>query len=162
MPSEPSPEQLSGLATELIEAESTMTLATTDTRSAWAAPVYYVYRRPWFYFFSSPSSRHMEEARNSGQASAAIHAAGRGWEDIRGVQMSGVLRHVAPGPEAARVLRAYIAKFPFVKQLLARINPLSPESFENRFAVRLYAFRPDVVFYTDNRVRFGYRKRVVL
>ena len=40
-------------AESLIEKESVLTLATADDRMAWAAPVYFVYVKSRFYFFSA-------------------------------------------------------------------------------------------------------------
>ncbi len=34
--------------------------------------------------------------------------------------------------------------------------------FMKRFNVRLYAFRPDVLYYQDNRIQFSFRERVNL
>ena len=48
---EPDQKQLKALATDLINEQSTMTLATCSENVAWAAPVYYVFLKSAFYFF---------------------------------------------------------------------------------------------------------------
>ena len=79
------PEQVASRAVDLINRQNTMTLATSAGDSAWAAPVYYVYERRSFYFFSDPESRHMQEGLAAGHSSAAIHAPSSEWRDICGV-----------------------------------------------------------------------------
>ncbi|UCG66371.1 MAG: hypothetical protein JSW12_04910 [Deltaproteobacteria bacterium] len=66
-----SDEEVRVLAEDLIRQESTMTMATAGGDVAWAAPVYYVFWKSSFYFFSEPTSRHIQESIKSGQASAA-------------------------------------------------------------------------------------------
>ena len=78
-------------AESLIEKESVLTLATAEDRIAWAAPVYFVYIKSKFYFFSSPDSRHIKEALQSGQAAATIFLPASSWEDIKGIQMTGMV-----------------------------------------------------------------------
>ena len=46
------PAEIAERAAELINRQNTMTLATSCGKSAWAAPVYYVYHSGLFYFFS--------------------------------------------------------------------------------------------------------------
>ncbi|MBT3259437.1 MAG: hypothetical protein HN366_23730, partial [Deltaproteobacteria bacterium] len=82
---EPDQKELKALAMGLIDEQSTVTLATCRENVAWAAPVYYVFLKSAFYFFSDPASRHIVEALESGQASGAIHGSASGWQEIRGI-----------------------------------------------------------------------------
>ena len=150
------------LALSLINAQSTMALATANNDHAWAAPVYFVFHRTAFYFFSSPDSRHISEALDSGQASATIYPSVDSWQDIQGIQMSGCIRSAGIGLSALQALRAYIAKFPFTKEFFEPGQALNLDSFGKRFRVRLYRFIPDDVFYLDNQIKFGFRERVSL
>lgn len=150
------------LALRLIEEQHTMTLATAGEQGPWAAPVYYIFLEPAFYFFSSPSSRHIEECLESRRASAAIFAQVFSWQDIRGLQMSGAVKAVSPGPGALRAIGAYLGKFPFTKDFFNPSEPVDLTAFSSRFRVRLYRFEPDLVYYLDNSIRFGFRERVHL
>jgi uncharacterized protein len=150
------------LALTLINAQSTMTLATAREDHAWAAPVYFVLHQSAFYFFSSPESRHISEALDSGQASAAIYPSVSSWQDIKGLQISGRIRSAGLGLSALQALRAYIAKFPFTKAFFDPGQALSLENFGKRFRVRLYRFDPDQVYYLDNQIKFGFRVEVTL
>jgi uncharacterized protein YhbP (UPF0306 family) len=158
----PSEHRLRKLARDLIGQESTMTLATARGDVPWSAPVYYVYLKSCFYFFSDPTSRHIEESLASAQASSSIYADVSTWQEIRGLQMSGRIETVRVGLEAIEVIRAYLKKFPFTKDFFDAGQPLDLDAFVKRFHVRLYRFKPTLVYYLDNGIRFGFREEVNL
>ena len=158
----PSEEELNALAVRLAAEQTTMTLATAGDNTAWAAPVYYVFFKFSFSFLSSPDSRHIKEALETGRASSAIHASGSTWQEIRGLQMAGNIQPVPRGLEAIQVLRAYLKKFPFTKEFFKDTQSVDPESFWKRFGVKLYRFNPSLVYYLDNRIRFAFRAEVTL
>ena len=138
-----------------------MTLATEGSEGPWAAPVYYVHYRSALYFFSSPASRHVRQAGGSQKCAAAVYEDSTTWEDIRGVQMTGKVEEVGLGREMARVLACYLEKFPFVRNFFSGAEPNLHNLFD-KFRVRLYRFYPSAAFYSDNRVRFGFREQVEL
>jgi len=155
-------------ALALIEESAVMTLAVTTAEGPWAAPVYYVYRPAdtGFYFLSSPESRHVAAALATGGCSATIFRPAdatveeNAWETICGLQMRGKL--TAPGTlTGARALARYLKKFPFSRSLLP-VDKESLKAFRGQLGVSLYRFRAEYVEWTDNRVRFGFRCRLVL
>ena len=158
----PDDQALKKLAVDLIEGQSTMTLATAKGNVAWSAPVYYVFFKSCFYFFSDPTSRHIQESLASGQASCAIFANASTWQEIRGIQMSGHMENVAPRLGAIQVIRAYLKKFPFTKDFFKPGQALDLDAFVTRFKVKLYCFKPTLVYYQDNSIRFGFREEVIL
>ena len=117
------------LALGLIEEQHIMTLATAGEGGPWAAPVYYAFLESAFYFFSDPSSRHIEESLLVRRASAAIFSQVFGWRDIRGIQMSGAVEPVAPGPVALRAIGSYLKKFPFTMDFFNPSGPIDLEAF---------------------------------
>lgn len=149
--------EIKSLALGLACEQSAMTLATASGNAAWAAPVYYVFYKTAFYFFSDPDSRHIREALAGGQAAAAIYPLADTWQGIRGLQMSGRISPVHPGLAGIKALGAYIAKFPFTKDFFEPGQALDLANFTERFRVRLYRFDPHLVFYLDNQIRFGFR-----
>jgi uncharacterized protein YhbP (UPF0306 family) len=158
----PDARELKNLTEELIREQTTMTLATTREGTAWAAPVYYAHRGFHFYFFSDPSSRHIQEALENRQASAAIFCQASSWREIRGTQMSGTVSHLNPGLEALAAIRTYLRKFPFTREFFDPSQKIDLEAFASRFRVRLYIFRPSLLYYLDNRIRFGFREAIPL
>ena len=154
--------QLREKALTLIDQVSTMALATAKDDRAWAAPVYYVYLEGAFYFFSDPEARHSRETRDCNQASATIYPNADTWRGIRGIQMSGCIQSVGTGLKAIRALKAYLARFPFTREFFEPGQEPSLENFSKRFRVRLYRFDPDLVYYLDNQIKFGYREEISL
>ena len=150
------------LAEELIKEQSTMTLATARGNATWAAPVYYVLHRASFYFFSDSKSRHIQESMENCHVSAAIYPSVFSWREIRGIQMAGQVRQVSVGLEAIQGIRAYLKKFPFTKEFFDSGESLNLETFGKRFKVKLYGFSPDLVYYLDNRINFGFRAEIKL
>jgi hypothetical protein len=155
-------QDLRRLARDLIDQQSTMALATARGDEAWTAPVYYVYSDRAFWFFSAPDSRHIQEARESGGASAAVYPFVDSWREIRGIQMSGRVVKAKPGLRALKAVRAYVDKYPFTREFFDPGEEPDLEGFGKRFRVRFYRFEPGPVYYSDNRIRFGFRERVHL
>ncbi|BBO84352.1 hypothetical protein DSCO28_49180 [Desulfosarcina ovata subsp. sediminis] len=149
-------------ALELIDQQSTMTLATSANNRAWAAPVYYVRQKAAFYFFSKPESQHVQEALANDSVAAAIYPYAETWQGIRGIQMSGQVSPVRPGFRALQAVRAYIGKFPFTSDFFEDGQVLDLVGFSKRFRVKLYCFTPQCVYYLDNSVQFGFRSEIDL
>jgi uncharacterized protein YhbP (UPF0306 family) len=154
--------ELKGLAIRLVKGQTTMTLATATGDKAWAAPVYYVFVYSAFYFLSAPASRHVIEALQSEQASAAIYASASTWREIRGLQMTGYIQVVDAGLEAIQVLREYLKKFPFTGDFFKKKTAPDIETFAEIFGVRLYRFIPTLAYYLDNQIRFAFKAEVKL
>ncbi len=159
---EPGEAELISLAGELVKEQSVLTLATCMNGESWAAPVYYVFHNSSFNFFSAPDCRHIREASQNQQVSAALHAPSFDWREIRGMQMSGKIEHVSGKMEALGMIGAYLNKFPFTKEFFKPGNDLDMAAFESRFRVKLYKFTPSLAYYLDNKIRFGFREEVNL
>ena len=158
----PTEQELKNLAEDLIKAQSTMALATARENIPWAAPVYYAYLKYCFYFFSDPASRHIQESLASHQASSTIYAPASTWQEIRGIQMSGSVESIPSGLEAIEAIRAYLKKFAFTKDFFTPGQTLDLIAFTSRFRVKLYRFKPSLIYYMDNSIRFGFREKVCL
>ena len=158
----PDSRELTRLALDLLSHETTMTLSTSGPDGAWAAPVYYLFHKGGFHFFSSPDSRHIREALTTGQAAAAVHARADSWQDIRGLQMTGAIRQMRPGLKAARAIGLYLKRYPFTSEFFKNGEEITLEAFISRFRVRLYRFEPETVLYQDNHIRFSFREEVSL
>ena len=74
--------------------------------------------------------------------------------------MSGSIQPVEGRLEAFQVLRVYLKKFSFTKEFFKKNSSMDPESFWERFGVKLYQFKPSLVYYLDNRIRFAFREKV--
>jgi uncharacterized protein len=148
-------------ATDLIACATTLILATADATGPWSAPVYYVFVDGAFYFFSSPQSRHVQQALSTEMAAASIFHQSDRWEDIRGVQMKGRILSIRRVSRSVTVIDQYLKRFPFTKHFFPTNRMPTLDAFFSRFNARLYAFVPTSVFYTDNRFGFATRKRIL-
>lgn len=147
---------------KLLRKQSTMTIATADDKTAWAAPVYYVNIDYEFYFFSESDSRHIRESQASQQAAAAIFEQDFNWRNIRGVQMSGKIIPVGLGIKAGKMIAAYLKKFAFVQDFFQPDEPVTLEAFASRFKAQFYYFSANRIVYLDNQVAFGFRQEISL
>ncbi len=94
----------------LVDSVRTMTLATAGETGPWSAPVYYLYRDKQFYFFSSPSSRHIQEGEGRACAASIFRVHDR-VDRLEGLQMSGSIQVQKPGVRAAAAAGAYARRF---------------------------------------------------
>jgi len=147
-------------AKHLIAEAPAMTLATAMANQAWAAPVYFAARGPGLYFFSSPESRHIQEAKDTGQAACAIHSLDVSWKNLMGLQMSGKIQPVSEKMEAAQAIGAYLRKFPFVKNFFSGLSEMTLNDFSRHLNAGLYVFLPESIFFMDNAVEFGFRQPI--
>ena len=132
---------------------NSLTLATCGPDSApHAAPVYFAASESLrLYFFSDPTSRHAQDLALNPQAGAAIYPECANWQEIRGLQMRGVVQALPPGVEWQQGWHSYLGKFPFVASLGALLAQNS-----------LYVFIPAWVRYLDNRRGFGFKQEWML
>lgn len=76
--------------------------------------------------------------------------------------MSGQMETVQARLGTIEVIRAYLKRFPFTKDFFKPGQALDLEAFAKRFKVKLYRFKPSLVYYMDNSIRFGFREEVLL
>jgi len=142
-----------------LKAHRVMTLATSAEDAPWAAGVFYASHDFAIYFFSDPKSRHCANIRRNPRASAAIHENYADWREIRGLQIEGSVGEVSPA-EIPAMMSAYVAKFPFVRDLL------TPEGLfrigGKMIDARFYKLTPSRCVLLDNRQGFGHREELVV
>lgn len=147
---------------DLIESASTLTMATAGDAGPWSAPVYYVFRDGNFFFFSSPQSRHIQQAITTGKAAASLYHQSDAWQEIRGIQMTGSVQRIRSIPLSLQVIATYLKRFPFTLEFFPHDPSPDAEAFFSRFKARLYAFCPSEAYYIDNRFGFGKRQAINL
>ena len=106
-------------AIKLVASARVMTIATySSEKGPWSAPVYYVLRNNFFYFFSKSKSRHISETimqiEKSGtcsMVSASIFSDSTCFNNIKGLQMAGKIELIPKQKEAVAAAADYIKKF---------------------------------------------------
>jgi len=142
-----------------LKAHRVMTLATSAGDVPWAAGVFYVSHDFTIYFFSDPKSRHCANVTRNPAASAAIHENYTDWREIRGLQIEGRVEEVSV-VEIPAMMSAYVAKFPFVRDLLTPdgLFRVGGKMIDARF----YKLMPSRCVLLDNSKGFGHREEFVV
>jgi uncharacterized protein YhbP (UPF0306 family) len=132
----------------ILDAVTTMTLATAGKDAPHAAPVYFAADENLsLYFFSNLQSRHIQQVVRNQPAAAAIYPLSEGWRDIHGLQLHGEV-HPVKSPETwHRAWQLYQRKFPFVRALRNIIA-----------SSQMYVFLPGWIRLVDNSKGFGFKQ----
>lgn len=132
---------------EYLRAHHIMTLATVDQRvhAPHAASVFYAVDPALrLIFLSKTTSAHGAHIGGKASAAATVTEHYEDWELIQGVQLWGEVERLE-GIAKARALGHYVARFPFVRELLR--HPSYAGLFRE---VGVYAFSPRRMAFTDN------------
>lgn len=141
---------------DLVDSENVMTLSTSDSGSNWSTPVFYLYDKPNFYFLSSKDSKHVTQACLNPNISVSIFKNESSWEGIKGIQMEGVQEKVRKLGVALKIIKRYLARYPFTKELF-NVEQLLKLSHKK---IDLFVFKPTKILYTDNSIEFGFKKEI--
>ena len=145
------------MAEEMISAQKVMTLAVAWQKGAWSSPVYYLYRKQAFYFFSGPDSRHIRGSmQNGGRAGCSIFKDAFSFNEIRGVQMEGIIKKVPKNREGVAAAGAYLKRFAIPRHG----NTDALAFIKQQYRASFYRFVPRGLVYMDNRVAMGFKKEL--
>ncbi len=147
---------------EFLNAESVLTIATSDACGLWSAPVLYAAdttEQPFaLYFLSSANSRHIKSIPASGSAAVSIYSDYRGdWQSICGAQIHGTIMQVAVERRAS-IAEAYFSRFPEIKVLID--NPKTQQETLIGAAFgrsHFYRVTPSFIRFTNNGDSFAGR-----
>lgn len=127
-----------------------MTVSVAKDENPWSAPVYFIYEKPGFFFFSNPKSRHIRFALDTKRMCASIFHDADNMEDIFGIQMSGHMEKVSAKMQYFKIVKAYVNKFNFLSQQFGEQILKNPDFFMEKFTSDLYGFYPETIFLSDN------------
>jgi uncharacterized protein YhbP (UPF0306 family) len=134
----------------LIHKTRVMTLAVSENDIPWSSPVYFVFHNNKFYFFSNENSRHIRYAKDAKIVSASIFQDSDSMENIFGFQMAGNIKKISKTDVYLKIVKEYINKFNFLKQLFGSQIIENKRFFLEKFKSQLYCFCPDTIFLSDN------------
>ena len=149
-------------ARRLINETRVMTLAVSDRDIPWSAPVYFVFHGNRFYFFSNENSRHIEYAKDKKIISASIFQDSNQIDQIFGFQMSGILEKISKKILYLTIIKKYVAKFSFLKQIFGPQIIENKDFFLEKFKSHLYCFYSDKIFLSDNSRTTDKRSKIDL
>ncbi len=148
-------------AVKLVASARVMTIATYSSgKGPWSAPVYYIFRNNFFYFFSKSKSRHIsdtimqvENSKACSMVSASIFSDSTCFHNIKGLQMAGEIVLIPKKKQAVAAAADYIKKFGINT---GRQNGL--KFIVQHFHATFYRFVPETVFFMNNYAEFGFRE----
>ena len=149
---------VTGQVAALVESTKVITLASMSENQCWSAPVYYLYKPGGFYFFSSPRSRHIQNAQAMGGfCAASLFYDSPLIAELKGLQMQGFIESVSINPKSLAAAGEYAGKFNLAitsENVLAAIT--------GKFRATFYRFVPKDTWYMNNQTGFGSRTRITL
>ena len=144
----------------LIDSTRVMTLAVSPGDIPWSSPVYFVFHKPGFYFFSNEKSKHVQYALDGKKIGASIFHDADHIDRIFGFQMSGYVSPVLKQVEYGLVVQKYVSKFGFLKKVFGPRILENKRFFLEKFKSRLYCFEPDRICLSDNSKSSGKRQEL--
>jgi len=166
---------------EYLNNHNTMTVATTDGNTPWAATVFYANDGFTLYFISNPKiCLHCQNISRNPRVAITIDEDYRlqdlnDWKKVKGIQMLGIAEMLTREDEISTAVKAYAKKYPFtapyLKSMFAfphiisflnrltkrlKVVPDFSASSENRF----YKVTPQKVWFVDNETSFEKRQEV--
>ena len=154
-------DDLRTLVLRYLDEHTTLNLATYGPAGLWSAAVLYVHEGVNLYYTSVAKTRHAINTSASAVVTGTINDDCKSWETMAGIQLAGSVARVTDFDERRRIVRAYLAKFPYSAALWhgerdASIIALDPAGHD------FYKITPDKLFYADNRYAPGRREELML
>ncbi len=146
----------------LIDETRVMTIAVSDKDIPWSSPVYFVFHNNKFYFFSNENAKHIKFAKDKKIVSASIFQDSDQMDLIFGFQMSGSLGKISKMALYLLLVKKYVTKFNFLKQVFGPQIIENKQFFLEKFKSHLYCFYPDNIFLSDNSKTTDKRTKIDL
>lgn len=143
---------------DYMESHNTMTLATAQGDSPWAATVFYASDDLKLYFFSAPDSRHCQNLAVNARVAVTIQEDYHDWRRIKGIQLEGRVAAVDSIIEKGKAMTAYARKYPDVIKIFA--DPQSGALYKAFLKVKFYQVVPERLYFIDNEQGFGKRQEL--
>ena len=154
--------ELQKKAKQLIASTRVMTLSVIEENIPWSTPVYFVFHNGGFYFFSNEKTRHIRCASGHQKIAASIFHDSDTIQDIFGFQMPGVMAAISKQAVYLMVVKKYVSKFGFLQKAFGSQLWENKRFFLERFKSKLYVFKPDRIFLSDNSKSSDKRSEISL
>lgn len=145
----------------LIE-HNTISLATVSNAKPHAASVFYVNIGFELFYVSNPDSRHSTFLAATPDVSGTINEDYHNWLDIKGIQLEGKVSCVGSLVKNPRLVKAYVGKYPNVKDFFVSPRKLGAAVAKKVSTVRFFKITPSRIFFLDNSLGFGHREELIL
>ena len=145
-----------------LESCNTISLATALGGIPHAAAVFYVSIGFNLYFLSSPKSRHGDNLIQNPTVSGTINEDYSNWLQIKGIQFEGRVECIGGILKNARIVKAYVKKFPNVADFLISPHKLGKGIAQKVSSVKFYQIWPVKICFLDNSLGFGHKEELNL
>lgn len=161
-----------------LEEHYTMTIATAQEDSPWAAAVFYASDGFTLYFLSDPESRHSKNIAEHPSVAVTINEDYHDWRKIKGIQMEGKAELVTAEDDVARAVATYVKKYSFTAAYLKFISSPFPRivgyldkllsrlpivsGLPTTFNASFYKVTPTKVRFIDNEKSFSHHEEFLL
>lgn len=142
---------------------NTLTIATRNAQSIWAATVFYIADAEMnLYFLSSERTRHIQDIDSHNEVAVTIYQDVSDWQSIQGIQAKGHVSHVEEDDKSS-ILNQYTSKYIFLKELLKNPKNEQEERIAQQFkTISLFKLNPFYYRIIDNSIEFGYKQEITL
>jgi len=152
--------QLEQKIASYLESCNTISLATAVEGIPHAAAVFYVSIGFNLYFLSSPKSRHGDNLIQNPTVSGTINEDYSNWLQIKGIQLEGRVECIGGILKNARIVKAYVKKFPNVADFLISPHKLGKGIAQKVSSVKFYQIWPVKICFLDNSLGFGHKEEL--
>jgi len=139
------------LIQQYLQSHNVLCLATATDNLPWVAPVFYASDDTGLIFLSAPHTRHCKNIALNPNVSASIQQEYSEWQDIKGLQLEGIVRRVSDA-NRARVIDRYALKFPITG------DQAPPEIAKAIDKIQWFYLIVRKMFYIDNSKGLGHRE----
>ena len=153
-------QQLEQKICSYLEICNTISLATAAGDIPHAAAVFYASIGFNLYFLSNPNSRHGENLTQNPMVSGTINEDYSNWLQIKGIQLEGRVECIGGILKHARIVKAYVKKFPNVADFLLSPHKLGKGIAQKVSKVKFYQIWPAKIYFLDNSLGFGHREEL--
>ena len=153
-------EELRQQVLDYLKNHNTMTLATCNAETPWAATVFFASDDLRLYFFSSPESRHCQNLGANSRVAVTVQEDYKDWRKIKGIQLEGRVELVNGVGAKAKAMAAYAFKFPEVIKLFT--DPANGALHKAFLKVNFYCVVPEKLYFIDNEQGFGKRMELLI
>ncbi|MFC1870184.1 pyridoxamine 5'-phosphate oxidase family protein [Chloroflexota bacterium] len=163
---------------QYLREHNTMTIATAQGGSPWAASVFYANDSFTLYFLSDPESRHSKEIAGNPVVAVTVNEDYHDWRKIKGIQMEGRVDLITDEDGLAKAVATYVKKYSFTAAYLKLISSPFPRvvgyldkllsklpfvpGLPTTANIKFYRMTATSVRFIDNEKGFGHHEECLL
>ena len=138
---------------QYLNSHSVLCLATSQSDRPWVSPVFYATTDAGLLFLSASHTRHCKNIAVNRNVSASIQRDYSDWNDIKGIQLEGIVVMV-PENQKAQMIEHYSEKFPVTGD---NAPPAIAKALDK---IQWFQLIVSKLFYIDNSQGLGHREDV--